>query len=125
MDPSLTTEDKYKGIKVVPSNMPDEEVEGAVIHVSREAEAQKKVPVFAYPPELLGQDYSTHPTAGIGESFMLEGQGSDQKFVGGSKHVLRRTGDVLPEGFFNTIHAVHGGKAEVKMKGAIPMRAPG
>merc|ERR1719181_2620217 len=66
IDPSLTTEDRYKGIEVVPTNMPDEEMEGAVIHVSREAEARKKVPVFAYPPELLGQDYSTHPVAGVG-----------------------------------------------------------
>ena len=74
------------------------------MHVSREEEARKQVPVFAYPPELLGKDYSTHPLAGAGVSFMAEGEGTDQKFVAESKRTLRRAGDVLPEGFFNAIY---------------------
>ena len=84
-DPTLSTAEKFKGIKVIPTTMPDEETDSFVMHQSREMEAAKKVPVFAYPPELLGKDYVTHPTAGEGTSFMLEGQGTDQKYVKDSK----------------------------------------
>merc|ERR1712070_273417 len=83
-------------------------------------EAAKKVPVFAYPPELLGKDYVSHPTAGEGTSFMLEGQGTDQKYVKDSKRVLRRSGDVLPEGFFNKIYSTAIAKAECDYLPSVP-----
>jgi hypothetical protein len=120
IDPTLTTTEQYRGMTVVPTVTPDEEVEGHVMHVSRELEAQKQVPVYAYPPELLGKDYSTHPVAGVGESFLPEGEGTDQKFVDDSKRTLRRAGDVLPEGFFNAIYATHIGKAEVDYLPTVP-----
>lgn len=85
-DRTLTTEEQYKGMQVVdPSETPDEETTDSFILVSREDEARKQVPVFAYPPELLGQDYKTHPVAGVGTSFVMEKDAKDQTFVEDSK----------------------------------------
>lgn len=120
-DPNLTTEDRYKGIAVVaPTETPDEQIEGMAMHESRQDEARRRVPVFAYPADLLGKDFTTHPVAGVGTSFVLEGEGKEQDFVAGSKNTLRRMGDVLPEGFFQSIHSTHIGKAEVDYLPTVP-----
>jgi hypothetical protein len=83
-DAKLSTAEQYKGMQVV-SAPPDERTEGHVMHVSRETEARRQVPVFAYPPDLLGKDYSTHAIAGAGVSFVPAGQGAAQVFVAESK----------------------------------------
>ena len=85
IDPTLTTAEQFKGMAVVESETPDDEVEGHIMHVSREEQAARQVPVFAYPPELLGKDYATHDLAGAGVSFLPEGEGTDQQFVKESK----------------------------------------
>jgi hypothetical protein len=120
IDPSLSTNEQFRGMEVVATETPDDEMEGHLMHVSRETEAKRQVPVFAYPPELLGKDYSTHPLAGAGVSFLAEGEGTEQKFVSESKRALRRAGDVLPEGFFNAIYRTHVGKAEVDYLPTVP-----
>lgn len=83
-DAALTTAEQSKGMAIV-TDTPDEEPEGHIMHSSRENEAKRQVPVFAYPPELLGKDYSTHEIAGSGVSFIPEGNGDEQNFVAESK----------------------------------------
>jgi hypothetical protein len=121
IDPTLSTKEQFRGMEVVAATeTPDDEMEGHLMHVSRESEAKRQVPVFAYPPDLLGKDYSTHPLAGAGVTFLPEGEGTEQKFVSESKRSLRRAGDVLPEGFFNAIYSTHVGKAEVDYLPTVP-----
>jgi hypothetical protein len=120
VNPNLSTVEQYRGLEIVPTETPDEEMEGHIMHVSREEEARKQVPVFAFPNELLGKDYATHDVAGSGVSFLPEGEGTEQKFVAESKRTLRRAGDVLPEGFFNAIYSTHVGKAEVDYLPSVP-----
>merc|ERR1711988_133322 len=50
----------------------------------------------------------------------MGGQGTDQKFVKDSKRVLRRSGDVLPEGFFNKICSTAIAKAECDYLPSVP-----
>jgi hypothetical protein len=91
VNPNLSTVEQYRGLEIVPSETPDEEVEGHIMHVSREEEARKQVPVFAFPPELLGRDYTTHDVAGSGVSFLPEGESTEQKFVAESKVIIKHT----------------------------------
>jgi hypothetical protein len=52
-DRSLTTEDLYKGVAVVVKETPDEQSDDVVAHWSKEDEARKQVPVFAYPENVM------------------------------------------------------------------------
>lgn len=85
VNPNLSTVEQYRGLEIVASETPDEEIEGHIMHVSREDEARKQVPVFAFPSNLLGKDYTTHDVAGAGVSFLPEGEGTEQNFVAESK----------------------------------------
>jgi len=116
----LSTQEQYRGVSVVPNETPDEHVDEMDEVESREEKAKRLVPVFAYPPELLGKDFATHGVAGAGTSFVLEEDAQDQHYVEGSKKTLRRRGDVLPEGFFTSIHATHTAQAEVDYLPTVP-----
>lgn len=98
-DQSLSTQEQFRGVEVVRAT-PDEEVDGMVDHWSKEDEARKQVPVFAYPESVLGKDFLTHPIAGEGTAFVKDEGAQEQEFVEGSQV----TNDRIPPPLVHSIH---------------------
>jgi hypothetical protein len=121
----LTTADQFKGIHVVDlTPTPDENVTGdnESYLKDRKTEIVAAVPVVAH-PELVQQGFMTHGVAGIGNTFVKDGDGDAQTFLPESAAeglLLRRSADPLPEGFFKAIHATHVGKAQVDYLPSVP-----
>lgn len=114
----LTSMEKARAIvvEVTPTATPDvapKKVLTNELPINADAANREKVPVLVY-PELSSrpdggpvQEYFTHPSAGVGTSFVLEKDRESQAVVPGSNSILRRVVMPLPVGFFDAITTSH------------------
>ena len=73
---------------------------------------------------LLQRRHTLHPVAGVGTTFVKDGEGDEQRYLprveGTRACCCMRSADPLPEGFFKAIHATNVGKAQVDYLPTVP-----
>ncbi len=121
----IKTSDTFKGLVVVEPTAAPDEIVGRSGNVLMDSEDMMKltVPVVAYPDRVgpLEQEFETHPAAGVGTSFVRQGEGESQKLVQGEGGVVvRRSSEPIPEGFLNAISATHVGQQNVDYLPNVP-----
>ena len=126
----LTALESAMDLKVVPlTETPDERSEKIlVVSLPKNADeaVAKDIPLLIY-PELSTHtvggappNSTTHEAAGIGTAHVISDNGTDQLFVKGTEHQIRKAVMPLPVGFFGAIVARHIGKQMVDYLPQVP-----
>merc|ERR1712216_965289 len=99
-DPALTTEDRYKGIEVVPTSMPDEEVVRRPPRLER-SRGSEKGPSVCVSAGALGSGLLDPPNGRRRGELHARGRSVRSEICWRLEARSSKDRGVLPEGFFN------------------------